>query len=417
MNPQVGSSPVVTLGACLGLLALVLFGCGSSSDGGASAGAPAVVAVSGAAGVSAGQGGSGAGSAGTSAGGASGEPSNGDAGMAGEDAGGSAGAPPLAPWHLYGRWHVQGPKRAVTVNSGSHVTARFSGTGIAALFDVTGNTGAIPTVAWKVDDAGWKEAEISASLPLAKGLASGTHELTLFVRGMDESDERWTPPLVASTVFLGFAVTSGTLQPTARPERLKLEFLGDSITEGVRVHSAGPAGQTSKNWLADARLAYPSVTAGALGAEWRQVGFGRQGLTVVAHGGVPKAQDSFDWIYSGVPRDDWQPDIVVINEGTNDRGSTGEVFRPLYGQYLDRIRTAYPEATLVALEPFVGAFGSEISAEIETRRAAGDLRLVYVDTTGWTGPSDFTDGLHPNQTGSQVIRGHLVPVLEGLRSK
>ena len=423
------------LGAALlttpAMLGLSLIGCGDTSK----ASAPSL-ATSGASGSLASAGSAGAGAAGQAAilggagGGAGTEPvvggaggtagtvggAGGAAGMSGTGSnGGTSGTVELVGWHFFGRWDLRDTKRAITVNGGSHISTTFNGTSITANFDTSGNTGQIPTVAWQVDDGAWSESEIVASLPLGKGLAASTHRLTLFVRGMNESDARWKPPLVASTVFLGFSVSGGSILPTARPGKVKLEFLGDSITEGVRVHSAGPQGQTTNNWLADGRRAYASLVGTALEADYRQVGFGRQGLTVVASGGVPKAQDAFNWTYAGVPRDSWRPDIVVINEGTNDRSSTGAVFAPLYGKYLDLIRAAYPDATLVALEPFVGAFGTEITAQVALRREAGDTRVVYIDTTGWTAPADFSDGLHPNVTGSEKIRDRLVPILQALQ--
>jgi lysophospholipase L1-like esterase len=219
------------------------------------------------------------------------------------------------------------------------------------------------------------------------------------VRSMDENQSRWSRPLVSSTSFLDFVVTGGSLQATPRPLRPKIEFLGDSITEGVSVWTSHN-GQTRKCWRDDARIAYPTQTAQLLGAEWRQVGFGYLGILKTGNGGVPKANDSFNWIYANVPRDKWQADMVVINEGTNDSGAAAATFRSGYAEYLTTIRTAYPNAKIVALRPFNGSQAAPIKAEVDARNAAGDTRVYYVDTTGWLGSSDYTDGLHPNAQGS-----------------
>jgi lysophospholipase L1-like esterase len=61
-----------------------------------------------------------------------------------------------------------------------------------------------------------------------------------------------------------------------------------------------------------------------------------------------------------VPRDDWQPDLVVINQGTNDD------------------------------------------------------RVFYIDTTGWLSSSDFTDSYHPNEQGSQKAAAALEAAIEAL---
>jgi lysophospholipase L1-like esterase len=381
-----GSSSAGTAGSAAGTA-------GSSSSGGGGSGGVAGTAANG------------GGGAGGAAGGVGG------GGTGGE--GGTGGAPvQLSDWQYYGRWDLTHQGKAITVNSGSHVTASFMGSGISAKFDTSGNTGNIPTVSIAIDDGELVEKEISATLELASGLPVALHRVTLFVRGMNENEARWTPPLVASTVFLGFMVSGGNIVQTPRPERLKMEFLGDSITEGVALHSTGPAGQTTANWRTDGPRGYASLTAQKLQAEWRQVGFGRQGLTIVGNGGVPKAQDAFNWFYEDVPRDAWQPDVVVVNQGTNDQGASGDTFAPLYLSFLGIIRSAYPNAKLVAMRPFGGAHGTEIQAQVEARKTGGDGKVYYIDTTGWTASGDFTDGVHPNQAGSVKISDKLVTALQ-----
>lgn len=338
----------------------------------------------------------------------------GSGGAAGAAAGAGGASEPLSDWQFYGRWDLSHQGRAITVNSGSHITANFNGTQLNAQFDTSGNTGDIPTVTIEIDGGAPVEKAISSTLTLASGLTAGDHSVLLLVRGMNETDARWTPPLVASTVFLGFDVPGGHLVPSPRPKQFKVEFLGDSITEGVNLHSMGPQGQTTANWRTDGPRNYAALTARKLKVEWRQVGFGRQGLTVVGNGGVPKAPDAFNWIYAGIPRDDWQPDMVVINQGTNDRSTDGPTFAPLYASFLKLIRTAYPQAKIVSLVPFVGAFSAEIKAQIKARNDAGDSRAFVIDTASWTAPADFTDGLHPNQAGSVKISAQLVTALTPL---
>ena len=222
------------------------------------------------------------------------------------------------------------PCFAITVNSGSHVTATFHGTGLSARFNIASNMDPIPNVTWQIDGGTWKEAEIAATLPLATGLTAGTHDVRLMVRGLNENQSRWTPPLVSSVTFQTLDVTGGAIDPSPRPIKRKIEFLGDSITEGVNTHKAAEIPKDTPTWRADGRLDYSCQTALALDAEWRQVGFGRQGLTIGGNGGVPVAQDAFGFIYANMPRDSWQADMVVINQGTNDGGANSQTFRPLY---------------------------------------------------------------------------------------
>lgn len=301
--------------------------------------------------------------------------------------------------HYYGRWNRLSD-RAITVNTGSHVVATFWGTGLSARFDTTLNQAPNPTLAWRIDAGEWQEGELAPAVPLATGLSATTHEVTLMVRGFNEFQSRWSPPLISSITFLGLDVTGGALQASLRPLRPKIEFLGDSITEGLYIWSSHN-GQTTVPWRADARRSWPCQTAQNLGAEWRQVGFGGQGLLKGGSSNVPPANEAFDWIYEGVPRDGWQADLVVINQGTNDGAASATDFRAAYTTFIGTVRAAYPSAKLVALRPYGGAHAAEVEAEVNARQAGGDSRIFYIDTTGWLGNGDFTDGVHPNDQGSQ----------------
>jgi lysophospholipase L1-like esterase len=385
-------------------------GAGGESGSGASGGESGGGAGS-SAGRAGGAGGTGGGNGGGGGGGNGGGGGGGNGGGGNGGGGGSAGGT-SEPVHFYGRWNRL-TDRAITVNSGSHVVAQFLGTGVSARFDTSLNQTPNPTLAWRVDDGTWQERELSATVSLATGLSAGTHEVLLMVRGLNENQNRWSPPLVSSITFLGFDVTGGAVQASPRPARPKIEFLGDSITEGVALFTSYN-GQTTPCWRADGRRAYASVTAQALSAEWRQVGFGRQGLLIGGNGGVPIANNAFNWIYQDVARDAWQPDLVVVNQGTNDGNASAATFRPAYGTLIGTIRTAYSGAKIAAMRPFNGAHAAEISAEVDARRAAGDTRVYYVNTSGWLVNADFTDGVHPNEAGSQKAATALTTAIRAI---
>lgn len=311
-----------------------------------------------------------------------------------------------------GRWDLRTPGRAITVNSGSYLRARFSGATLTANFDLTVNEPPFPTIAWRIDDGEWQEAEIADKVKLAEGLTGAGHSVWLMVRGIDEHQNRWTAPLIGSVTFAGLELSEGgaLLRPleTWMKPALKMEFLGDSITEGVLVQAGGRgAGKTAWPWQTDALHSYAARTAQLLQADWRQVGFGATGLSHSGSGHAPGALKTFNYFYDGCPRDDWQPDVVVINQGTNDRGATPEVYAPLYAQYLKLVRAAYPKARIVALRPFVGAQADSISQEVAKARAAGDQAIYYIDTTGW-----HTGALHPGSVASAGIADKLAAALK-----
>jgi hypothetical protein len=331
------------------------------------------------------------------------------------------------PWPdeycFFGRWDLRTPHRAVTVNSGSYVRARFSGTLLSASFDISLNQprcectpqGSYPTIAWRIDEGEWQEAEIAPTVMLVNGLSPGQHTVMLMVRGLDEHQSRWKPPLVASINFTGFGLAEGGQLEEPMPQwkqpALSLEFLGDSITEGVVVNE-GRAGVVEGipftwPWLADARSSYAGQTALMLGAEWRQVGFGATGLAHAGSGGVPGALDSFNFVYADCPRDRWQPDVVVVNQGTNEGSMEMHEYQSLYARYLALIRVAYPKAKIVALRPFCGAQESSIKAVVSACNTAGDSNVYYIDTTGW-----YSGPLHPNAPDSAALAKKLVKALK-----
>lgn len=318
-------------------------------------------------------------------------------------------SPSAATLRWWGRWDRRAAARAVTVNSGSYLLSHFSGTGVAALFDVALNQAPLPTIAWRIDEGEWQEAEVAPEVQLADNLLAGPHRLMLMARGLDEHQNRWTKPLVASITCLGLRLAAGSQALPPLPgwdhPTLTIEFLGDSITEGVLVQNERP-GKTTWPWRTDATHSYAAQTALRLGAAWRQVGFGATGLAHGGSGGAPGALDSFNAFYDGCPRDDWQPDLVVINQGTNDSALPPADYRPLYARYLALLRSAYPQARIVALRPFNGAQAISIQAEVAARQAAGDHRVYYIDTTGWN-PGD----LHPNAASSAIIADHLAIAL------
>jgi hypothetical protein len=329
-----------------------------------------------------------------------------------------SGIEPVRPETMafFGRWDMRTPGRAITVNSGSYVKACFNGPAVTALFDVSLNKDPFPTLAWKIDDGAWHEDDVAATVLLADRLAPGPHSLWLMVRSLDEHQSRWKQPIVASVTFYGLDLPDGKLLAPLDVwihPKLKMEFLGDSITEGVLV-GGGRKGATWP-WLSNARLSYAAQTAMILGAEWRQVGFG---LTTInagpGDGGAPAALDSFNFFYDGCPRDDWQPDIVVVNQGANNKGESPQEYQPFYIKYLTLIRSAYPHARIVAVRPFSGAQEIAVKQSVDTVRAAGDLNVFYIDTTGWY-KEPYPGAVHPSFTDSAPIAAKLSAAIQNLK--
>lgn len=309
-----------------------------------------------------------------------------------------------------GRWDLRAPDRAVTINTGSYINVHFSGDSLRARFDLAPNDTERPTIAWKIDKGDWQEDELWPVVQLGEKLAAGEHTACLMVRGLDEHQSRWNPPLVSSISFLGFDLAPGgsflpALDEWTHP-KLKIEFLGDSITEGVLVGSPLP-NRGNWCWLTDALRSYSWLTGTALGASWRQVGFGATGLDHGGSGGAPGALESFNFFYKDCPRDAWTPDLVVINQGTNDGGMPGAQYEPVYAKYLALIRQGYPQAKIAAVRPFGGYQEAAIKQAVLAAQSAGDRQVYYLDTTGW-----YTGDVHPNYQSAPMLAERLTAALK-----
>jgi lysophospholipase L1-like esterase len=330
----------------------------------------------------------------------------------------SASDPRLQYW---GRWDLRSTAEsgAVTVNTGSTLVFAFRGTGAMLHFSTSHYPQQLPTLWLQVDDQDWRVVNPGEDLPVSRqALPEADHTVSMVVKGFREWDRRWDPPLESSVVFRGLSLDPGAtlLEPPARPARV-IEYVGDSITEGVLVLFSGPqAKRERERWpqYSDGRRTWAYQSALALGAEPRIAGFGRLGLTIHGNGGVPPGAYSYPFVYAGVPVDKSKPpDAVVVNMGTNDRRAPGEVFGPLYRQYIETIRREYPGTVIFCLQPFAGSHGVEIENVVERLRQSGDKTVHYVATSGWIDPkAHTTDSLHLNLDGNRVAAEKLVPILK-----
>jgi lysophospholipase L1-like esterase len=319
----------------------------------------------------------------------------------------------------WGRWDQRNAATtgAVTVNTGSTIIARFQGTQITLHFTTTQYSHQFPTLWLQVDEGEWKVVRPADELRLVPAaLPAGNHVMRLVVKGFREWENRWDTPLVGSVVFRGVTPDAGTqlLPAPERPAKL-VEFLGDSITEGILVLNTGARETWAREgWpqFSDGRRSWAYQSALLAGAEPRTVGFGRLGLSINANGGVPPALHSFPFVYSGAPIDKSRlPDAVVINMGTNDgQRVSGEVFSPLYRAYLEAIRKTYPSAQILCLRPFNGAHARVIESVV---RELQDPKIRYVDTTGWIEPEKHTtDKVHLNLEGNRVAAENVAAILK-----
>ncbi|MDX3002147.1 SGNH/GDSL hydrolase family protein [Kribbella solani] len=300
---------------------------------------------------------------------------------------------------LEGQWG-QEPGVAVTVNSGSRISFSYAGQRVQLLFDTDGLS--VAPHLWITLDDGEPELHIIEKPVVELSAPDGRHQVEVVVKDVNEHANRWNPPFGCAVVFAGLVLDAKTrLRLSGRPDGPRIEFYGDSITQGVRSLSTH-----SESEGADGTTSYAYLTARAFGATSYQVGFGSQGISKPGNGEVPSGLDSFGWNYAGSRADRVEPsDVVVVNLGVND--PTLDVAE--YAGYVRRVRAAYPDATIVSLPPFNGKHAETIRSAV---RSLDDAKLVCIDSTGWITEDDCTDQVHPSVAGHAKIAAQLIPELE-----
>jgi len=192
------------------------------------------------------------------------------------------------------------------------------------------------------------------------------------------------------------------LPPPARKER-KIVFFGDSITCGYG-NLGSPDNRVFFTCEEDVTRAYALLTAEALDCDWRLIAVSGQGIVRNCNGDKDYQISDFYAHQSRVSRQihdfaSWQPDVVVVNAGTNDRGGqvTDEEFHDAAGIFLDNLRKVYPKAKIVW---FIGLMGCPYRKVLE--ELAGERDGVYFLPTATISAAadEFGANGHPGVRGA-----------------
>ena len=170
---------------------------------------------------------------------------------------------------------------------------------------------------------------------------------------------------------------------------------------------------------------YAWQTAELLGCDHTQISF--SGLSLSSGYGCLDTKIGMDSLYFNLknynhiherPVIPWNfsytPDIVFIFLGTNDEcGQAPEEVVSLNSRnMIYKIRQKFNDAEIFVMRPFKGIYENALSSAVRRLNSMGDEKIHFIDTTGWLSESDFSDGTHPNETGTSKIINKLVPTLK-----
>ncbi len=273
-----------------------------------------------------------------------------------------------------------------------------------------------PVVSFSVDGGPWADLTLVAgqtAYQIVNGGAVGTHNVRYRVKSnyspsTNDGASKWVPtgspalPPFAVVVTGATADAGASTVPQAAAAGGVDLFLGDSLTEGVRVYSASdlPSANDSANWVAAVASTYNS--------SFGQLGYGGIGYGAAGIGGVPQFNQSSGLYFQGVSRLDAnglyqpQPTRVWVCLGTNGATAQADV-----AQAIALTRARAPSARVNMLVPPGGFARAATAAAVA---ACGDANVKLADAgTGFQvgltglvsgGTARSFDGLHLNATAS-----------------
>lgn len=294
---------------------------------------------------------------------------------------------------------------------GSYLEIAFRGDMILLEFMTGYHTYPLPHLWLRLDGGADFEVPVDRFLRVRAG-SQGQHVLRVLFKGAMEMQNRWYQPLAGAVCFAAYqAEDRGVLPEDHRP---LIEFLGDSITEGVLIdtdYSDKPVCievQQERPYQDDNLATYASLLAAALDLRAMFQAYGAIGLTRSGCASVPRAGLIYPYVFNGVPYTGEKPDVIMINHGTNDRGATAEEFLMRYRELLDMLTEKNPGAKIICLTPFIGAFDADIMRMAEEYRREHNPRVYAISTRGWLAP----EPLHPLRDGHRTAAEKLIPLVK-----
>lgn len=303
------------------------------------------------------------------------------------------------PFGFVGRWWTEKNDNKdyhMTNNGGSEVFFRTSGS--ETITPVWYKKGITTNVyyAYSIDNGPIHRALTGTAITIGD---QQEHIVRLTVDGVAEGGgEKWS-----GNYAIGFGGLSEAVQTIGLlPHNPLIHFYGDSITEGIRalgITTTGDMGDTNS-----ATNSYSYLTAKKLTAAPYLVGYGASGIE--ATGSFNTLINTMGNLYNGKQVDKREPDLIVVNMGTNDAGTAAQQFSNDYKTAINRLRILYPGVQIACMVPFNQTHAKDIASAI-----SGIPECSLIDTEGWAADMEFADGTHPTAKGAEVASDKLAQAL------
>ncbi len=308
-----------------------------------------------------------------------------------------------------GRFAPYNQSMAATA-TGSRFSFAFTGRMAMLQFDMSLLQAPVPHLYIRVDGGARVEVPMDRYLRVCAD-TDGRHVVEVMLKSMVEMFPRWNRPLTNRLGFEGVEAEALTDLPRPRKKQKTIEFVGDSITEGVlidsdrRQHANDMYDRPTQD---DVTATYAWLLAEKLELTPLMMGYGAVGATKGGCGGVPKVAEAYPYCFAGAPVAYPHPDYVFINHGTNDWGADSVTFTAGYVALLDAIITAHPRAQVIAMSPFNGAHEQDIEKLVAEYNERHGKSILFVNGSHWLSP----EPVHPLRDGHRLAADKLCEVLK-----
>lgn len=301
-----------------------------------------------------------------------------------------------------GRWNVKGELATSSAN-GNYFEFGFVGECAQIAFKTENLVAPFPIIYIIVDNG----ALVSTPLDRYHRItceSGGKHHVKVMMKSSLEKANRWPHPLQSAVMLIG--IEADGFYDLPEDNRPKIEFIGDSITEGIAIDVIEGTYHGEEHLPVhynDSAADYSYLTAKALNFRPYSMGYGRLGICTVGNGDIPPVINAYGYYSDGEPMESVNADYIVINHGANDNWADSELFTDEYVKFLAYVRERNEKSVIIALTPFGGYKADEIGeAVVHHNEKTGD-NVYYVDSRGWV-PKE---PLHPLRDSHKEIARRL----------
>ncbi|MEI7735125.1 MAG: SGNH/GDSL hydrolase family protein [Ferruginibacter sp.] len=252
-----------------------------------------------------------------------------------------------------------------------------------------------------------------------------TKAKTNFITLFNLSDGPHTLTICKNTESnIGFIEFAGVycnelLTPVPKPKR-KMEFIGNSITCGASSDASEiPCGKGVWQDQHNAYMAYGSVTARALNAQWHLSSVSGIGLihsccnmNIImppVFNKIDLRGDSVLWNFK-----QYQPDVLTVCLGQNDGIQDSAIFCTAYINFIHQLRSYYPKTKIVLLsspmadEKLKAVLKKQIIAIVNSVNKNSRSKLgYYFFSRSFNGGCDYHPSMEEHQLIAKELTGYL----------